>query len=237
MVVSLVAVAGSEPGYLAIGMIKDHVLALAKPRVESLPPGEHLLALVSLHLEVESVLLFITLEGMEPYRLPAIVDDQRGVFAGAPRLGFFLRGDEDVTGGRTASLRLYLDDWRPELRTRTEGPRLLPPYRRSDSPGARALLTAQGASQRDPDATGSHSLKESSSRDHRAQSFVLPICRVGPLHIIPKGLTSCVTVVTLRRAILFTKVVEMLWMPRPLRRRTVPVRPSRWASGRLSGSG
>src|SRR5215217_8407203 len=169
MVVSLVAVAGSEPGYLAIGMIKDHVLALAKPRVESLPPGEHLLALVSLHLEVERVFLVITLQRMEPYRLPAVVDDQRCVFAGGARPGFFLRGDEDVTGGRTASLRPYLDDWRPELRTRTEGPRLLPPCRRSDSSGSRALLTAQGASQRDPDAPGSHSLKESSSRDLRAQ--------------------------------------------------------------------
>src|SRR5215213_5314007 len=237
VVVAVVAVAGPDPLYLPIRVVHEHVLALAKPRVESLPPGEHLLALVRLHLEIERVLLFITLQRMEPYRLPAVVDDQRGVFAGAARLGFFLRGDEDVTGGRTASLRLYLDDWRPELRPRTEGPRLLPPYRRSDSPGARARLTAQGASQRDPDATGSHSLKESSSRDPRAQSFVLPICRVGPLHIIPKGLTSCVTVVTLRRSVLFTKVVEMLWMRRPLRRRTVPVRPSRWASGRLSGSG
>src|SRR5215213_9160053 len=104
VVVSFVAVAGSEPGYLAIGMIEDHVLALAKACVVALPPGEHLLALVSLHLEVERVLLIITLQRMEPYRLPPIVEDQRGVFAGAPRLGFFLRGDEDVTWGRTASL-------------------------------------------------------------------------------------------------------------------------------------
>src|SRR5215208_6755439 len=35
---------------------------------------------------------------MEPYRLPAVVDDQRCVFAGGARPGFFLRGDEDVTG-------------------------------------------------------------------------------------------------------------------------------------------
>src|SRR5215207_8852358 len=192
VVVTLVAVAGPDPLYLPIRVVHEHVLALAKPRVESLPPGEHLLALVSLHLEIERVLLFITLQRMEPYRLPAVVDDQRGVFAGAARLGFFLRGDEDVTGGRTASLRLYLDDWRPELRPRTEGPRLLPPYRRSDSPGARARLTAQGASQRDPDATGSHSLKESSSRDHRAQSFALPYLPRSPVAHHTEGLDiSC----------------------------------------------
>src|SRR5215213_9621561 len=169
VVVSLVAVAGPDPLYLPISVVHEHVLALAEPRVESLPPGEHLLALVSLHLEIERVLRFIALQGMEPYRLPAVVDDQRGVFAGAARPGFFLRGDEDVTGGRTASLRLYLDDWRAELRPRTEGPGLLPPCRRSDSPSARAPLTAQGANQRDPGAPGSHGPEERPSRDLRAQ--------------------------------------------------------------------
>src|SRR5215217_1596604 len=49
-------------------------------------------------------------------------------------------------------------------------------------------------------------------------------------------LTSRVTVVTLRKSVLFTRVVEISWKPRPLRR-TVPGRPSRWASGKLSGSG
>src|SRR5215213_7948182 len=127
VVVALVSVAGPDPLYLPIRVVHEHVLALAKPRVESLPPGEHLLALVFLHLEIERVLRFITLQRMEPYRLTAIVDDQRCVLAGAARPGFFLRGDEDVTGGRTASLRPYLDGWRAELRTRTEGPRLLPP--------------------------------------------------------------------------------------------------------------
>src|SRR5215217_4287619 len=127
VVVALVAVAGPDPLYLPIRVVHEHVLALAKPRVESLPPGEHLLALVGLHLEVERVFLFITLQGMEPDRLPPIVEDQRGVFARPARPRLLLRGDEDVTGARTASLRPYLDDWRPEIRTRTEGPRLLPP--------------------------------------------------------------------------------------------------------------
>src|SRR5215218_169036 len=167
VVVSLVAVAGPDPLYLPIRVVHEHVLALAKACVESLPPGEHLLALVCLHLEIERVLLIITLQRMEPYRLPAVVDDQRGVFAGAARPGFFLRGDEDVTWGRTVRLCPYLDDWRPELRTRTEGPRLLPPCRRSDSPSARARLTAQDASQRDPGAPGSHGPEERPSRDLR----------------------------------------------------------------------
>src|SRR5215207_7949514 len=142
VVVALVSVAGPDPLYLPIRVVHEHVLALAKPRVVSLPPGEHRLSLIGLHLEVESVFLIITLQGLEENRLTAIVDDQRCVLAGAARPGFFLRGDEDVTGGRTASLRPYLDGWRAELRTRTEGPRLLPPCRRSDSPGARAPLTA-----------------------------------------------------------------------------------------------
>src|SRR5215207_5718458 len=192
VVVALVAVAGPDPLYLPIRVVHEHVLALAKPRVESLPPGEHLLDLVFLPLEIERVLRFITLQRLEPYRLPAVVDDQRCVFAGGARPGFFLRGDEDVTGGRTASLRPYLDDWRPELQTRTEGPRLLPPCRRSDSPGARAPLTAQGASQRDPSAPGSHSLKESSSRDLRAQSFALPYLSRSPVAHHTEGLDiSC----------------------------------------------
>src|SRR5215213_1104255 len=236
VVVTLVAVAGPDPLDLPISVVHEHVLALAKPRVVSLPPGEHRLSLVSLHLEVERVLRFITLQRMEPYRLPAVVDDQRGVFAGAARPGFFLRREEDVTGGRTASLRPYLDDWRPELRTRTEGPRLLPPCRRSDSPGARAPLTAQGASQRDPSATGSHSLKESSSRDLRAQSFALPYLPRSPVAHHTEGLDISCNRGYPTSVWLFTKVVEMLWMLRPLRR-TVPGRPSRLASGRRSGSG
>src|SRR5215218_9304 len=125
--VPFVAVAGPDPLYLPVGVVHEHVLALAEPRVVALPPGEHRLSLIGLHLEVESVFLIITLQGMEPYRLTAIVDDQRCVLAGAARPGFFLRGDEDVTGGRTASLGPYLDGWRAELRTRTEGPGLLPP--------------------------------------------------------------------------------------------------------------
>src|SRR5829696_2573486 len=55
----------------------------------------------------------------------------------------------------------------------------------------------------------------------------LPLCRVHPYHIIPKGLTSRVTVVTLHRVVLFTGLVEIVWIPRPSRVTIVPARRSR----------
>src|SRR5687767_15521194 len=111
---------------------------------------------------------------MEPYRLPPIVEDKKGVFAGPARPRFLLRGDEDVTRCLAGGVRVHLDGGRAEIWTRTEGPRFLPPRGRGNSPGARARLTAQGATQRDPGAPGSHCLKESSSRDLRAQSLAPP---------------------------------------------------------------
>jgi hypothetical protein len=55
------------------------------------------------------------------------VEDRVVFIPRGPRL--LLRGDEDVTGGRAVRLRPYLDGGRAEIRTRTEGPRLLPPSR------------------------------------------------------------------------------------------------------------
>src|SRR5215218_10012980 len=95
----------------------------------ALPPGEHRLALVGLHLEVEGVLLIIALQGMEPYRLTALANDQRSILAQAARPRLFLRGDEDITAGCAARLHPHLDGRRAELRSRTEGPRLLPASR------------------------------------------------------------------------------------------------------------
>src|SRR5215210_2958697 len=127
MVVSLVAVTSPDPGYLPIRVVHEHILTLAEPGVVPLPPGEHSLPLVDLHLEIERVFLIITLQGMEPHGLPTVVADQRGILAGATRPWLLLRGDEDVTTGRTLRLRPCLDGGRSEIRTRTEGPRLLPP--------------------------------------------------------------------------------------------------------------
>jgi putative transposase len=56
-----------------------------------------------------------------------IVDDQRGVIAGAASPWFLLRGDEDVTGRRTVRLRPYVDGGWAKLRTSTEGPTVAPP--------------------------------------------------------------------------------------------------------------
>jgi hypothetical protein len=55
VVVALVAVAGPEAGYFAVGAIEDHVLALTVTSMQSLPPGEHRLSLVCLDLEGESI--------------------------------------------------------------------------------------------------------------------------------------------------------------------------------------
>ena len=73
MVVSLIAVSGRKAGYLPIGMVEDDVLALAVTGMHSLPPGEHPLSLVCVHLEGESIGLGI-LQRMEPDRLTAGVD-------------------------------------------------------------------------------------------------------------------------------------------------------------------
>src|SRR5215211_5513923 len=127
--VPFVAVAGRDPLYLPVGVVHEHVLALTEPRVVALPPGEHRLSLVGLHPEVEGVLLVIALKGMEPHRITALANDQRSILAQAARPWLLLRGDEDVTGGRVARLRAHLDGGRAELRSRTEGPRLLPASR------------------------------------------------------------------------------------------------------------
>ena len=56
MQVPAVAVASLDPGHLAVGVVEDHVLAYAVPGHDlALPPGEHRLAPVGLHLEVRRV--------------------------------------------------------------------------------------------------------------------------------------------------------------------------------------
>src|SRR5215204_3373519 len=79
VMVSLIAVASPHPGYLPVRMVADHVLTLAVAGVETLPPGKNRLALVGLHLEVESVPRRITVQGMKPYWLAPIVEDHRRV--------------------------------------------------------------------------------------------------------------------------------------------------------------
>src|SRR5215204_1035841 len=88
VVVPVVAVGGSETGYLTVGGIEDHVLA------RCLPPRQDVSALVGLRLEVHRAPVRAA-QGMEPHNLPAIVDDHR---AALPCAAFF-RGDEDVAGG------------------------------------------------------------------------------------------------------------------------------------------
>src|SRR5829696_5884955 len=91
---------------------------MSEPRVVALPPGEHRLSPVGLHLEVEGVLLIIALQGMEPHRITTLANDQRSILAQAARPWLLLRGDEDVTGGRVARLRAHLEGGRNSGRER-----------------------------------------------------------------------------------------------------------------------
>src|SRR5215218_9105521 len=83
VMVSLIAVARPNPLYLPIGAIQDHVLALAMSGHDfALTPREHRLAPIALHLEVhrDPVLL---LQGMEPHRLSAAVENHGAVLPGS----------------------------------------------------------------------------------------------------------------------------------------------------------
>src|SRR5215203_6921536 len=115
VVIPLVAVASPDPGYLTIGMVEDHVLALAVASVESLPPGEYRLTLVFLDLEGESIGLRI-LQRMEPDRLTAGVDYKRCILGGSLLSWPLFWRDEDVAGGRARQIRVHLDGGRTEIR-------------------------------------------------------------------------------------------------------------------------
>ena len=84
--------AGREPCDLAVGLVEDHVVAVAEPVLGlPLPPGQHRLALVERGLEVRGRLV----RGrVEPHRLPVVVEDQHAALAGARR-----RRDEDAARG------------------------------------------------------------------------------------------------------------------------------------------
>src|SRR5215211_3516688 len=83
VMVSLIAVSRPNPLYLAVGAIGYYVLALAMSGHDfALTPREHRLAPIALHLEVhrDPVLL---LQGMEPHRLSAAVEDHGAVLPGS----------------------------------------------------------------------------------------------------------------------------------------------------------
>src|SRR5215212_4008625 len=123
VMVPLVAASGIKAGYLAVGMVADHVLALAIAGVMTLPPGEHRLSLVCLDLEVEGVSLVI-LQRMEPYRFTALVDYHRCILGGRLLLRSLLGRDEDVAGRRAGRVHVHLDGGWVEIRARAERPRL-----------------------------------------------------------------------------------------------------------------
>src|SRR5829696_5723361 len=114
VVVPEVAVSGAEAGYLAVGMVEDHIL------VYPVHPGKHGLAAVALHFEVVRASV-PSLQGTEPHHLPAIVDDHRAALPSDA----LLRGNEDVAGGCVVRLSGYLDGGRAEVGARAEGPHVL----------------------------------------------------------------------------------------------------------------
>src|SRR5829696_2123465 len=114
--VTLVAVARAHPGYLAVGVVEDDVLADAVAQnYPAFPPGEHGPAPVALDPEVPRGAVLA-----KPYELPLVVDDHRAVLACA-----LLQGEEHVV--RRGALRLHrnLDCCRAKVGARTEGPHAL----------------------------------------------------------------------------------------------------------------
>src|SRR5215213_3341081 len=117
--VSLMAVAGPDPGNLVVGAVGYDVLALAVPAVVADPPGQHHLSPILLHLEVERVLLRIT-QRMEPDGLAALVEDQGRVLARGASARLLFWRDEDVSGRSGREAGVHLDAGRAEIRSRTE---------------------------------------------------------------------------------------------------------------------
>src|SRR5215211_63619 len=114
VLVSPVAVARLDPLYLPVGTIEDHVLSDAGPGLGlAFPPGQHRLALVLLHLEIQRVQPFT-----EPHGPSHVVDDHRPVLPPAQ-----LRGGKDVPARPATRPRVHRDGGRPEVRARAEVPR------------------------------------------------------------------------------------------------------------------
>src|SRR5215210_1558501 len=123
VVVPLIAVGGPYPLYLPIGVVQDHVLALAVARMLPLPPGEHLLPLVRLSFEVHHIHILV-LQEAQPYGLSVIVEDHATVLPGTGLPWSVLRRDEDAARRRAREVRVHLDDRRVEIRARAEAPHL-----------------------------------------------------------------------------------------------------------------
>src|SRR5918994_2917753 len=168
VVVALVAVGGPEAGYLVIGMVEDHVLALAVTSMQSLPPGEHRLSLVCLRSESHHIYALV-LQEAQPHGLSGVVEDHASVLPRTGLPGSVLRGDEDVAGSSIARLLDHLDDRRVEIRTRAEVPCLPCGCGYGLRPGAWDRIAAQDAAERDPRGAAGRGLSEPPSREHRVK--------------------------------------------------------------------
>src|ERR671916_314047 len=164
VVVAGVAVAGPHPGYLLVGFVEDHVLAVAVAIVHALPPREDRPAPVALRLEVHGV-GFARGGRVEPDGLAVVVHDHGPVLA-RPRLVRVLFGrEEDVALVRPAPALQHAHDGRVQVGTRAEGPGLRRP---ADGRGARPTgvgrAAARQARQRQPGGARGGGDEESASR-------------------------------------------------------------------------
>src|SRR5215211_1876275 len=114
VLVSPVSVARFDPLYLAVGTVEDYVLPDAGPGPYlALPPSQHRLAPIMLHLEVQRIQTIA-----EPDGPSHVVDDHRSVLSTA-----YLRGDKDVSRGPAPRPRGHRYGGRLEVRARAEVPR------------------------------------------------------------------------------------------------------------------
>ena len=155
MVVSGEAVAGPHPPDLFVGVVEDHVLAVAEACVDALPPSEYRLAAVALGLEGHRV-GFAGRGRVEPDGLTLVVDDHGPVLARPRLVRVLFGGEEDVAGGRPAPALEHAHDGRPQVGAGTEDPGLRrPPEGRCARPAGFGLPATRNARQRQPrDADG-----------------------------------------------------------------------------------
>src|SRR5215217_2931532 len=171
VVVPFVVVSGRKAGYLAVGAVEDHVVALSVSCVESLPPGEYRLSFVRLRPEVHHVPILV-LQQVQPHGLSVVAEDHATVLPRTFLIGSVLRGDKDVAEGSIVRLFGRLDNRRVEIRTRAETPRLSHRGGRGGRPDAWGRIAARNAAECDQRSAAGRGPQEPPTRDPGAQAVV-----------------------------------------------------------------
>src|SRR5215212_907307 len=171
VVVPFVAVSGRKAGYLAVGAVEDHVVALSVARVEPLPPGEHRLSPVRLRPEVHDIPSLV-LQQVQPHGLSVVTEDYATVLPRTVLVRSVLRGYEDVAESGIVRLFGRLDDRRVEIRARAEAPRLSHRGGRGGRPDAWGRIAARNAAECDQRSAAGRGPQEPPTRDPGAQAVV-----------------------------------------------------------------